>query len=127
MTTKRTPIVRYPGAREITPEAAALFREMEALLPCTCIWGPNYYDRQECASCDQWWELHRRLYDALGFRQPWKWPLVDCYAVDDPPHDEIAGGRIHQRMTPRIHCAAEWDKNGEFFNRLRRAAKLQAA
>jgi hypothetical protein len=127
MTTKRTPIIRFPAAREIPPEAAAAFRDMESLPPCTCIWGPNYWERQECASCDQWWKLHNKLFDALGRHKPWMWPLVDYAFIDTPPYDEIAGGRIHQRVTPRVHCAAAWDTDGTFFNALRAAAGRKAA
>jgi len=127
MTTKRTPIVRFPVAREIPSEAAALFRDMESLPPCTCIWGPAYYDRQECASCEQWWKLHNKLFDALGRHEPWLWPLVDYALIDKPPYDEIEGGRIHRRTMPRIHCAASSDQDGAFFNALRAAAKMKAA
>jgi hypothetical protein len=127
MTTKRTPIVRFPVALEISPEAAAIFRDMERLPPCTCIWGPNYHDRQECASCEQWWRLHNKLFDALRRNKPWEWPLVTYAFIDDPPYDAIEGGRIHQCLTPRVHQAAEWDKDGAFFNALRKAARMQAA
>jgi hypothetical protein len=107
MTTKRTPILRFPTAHQIPPEAAAVFRDMESLPPCTCIWGPNYYDHEVCASCNTWAKLHNRLHDALIWRKPWQYPLVDCAGIDTPPYDEIAGGRIHQRVTPRVHCPAD--------------------
>jgi hypothetical protein len=127
MTTRRTPIIRFPAAREIPPDAAAVFRDMESLPPCTCIWGPSYHDRQECASCEQWWKLHNKLYDALIWHKPWQWPLVEYLAIDDPPYDEIEGGHIHQRVTPRVHRAAEWDKDGSFFHALRAAAGRKVA
>jgi hypothetical protein len=94
MATKRTPLRRSGQQRRITPEAVALFKEMEAL-ECTCPprdWEGEYWKHEQCQGCDKWFDLHSRLHDEVG-AQLWEWPCIrnrddpnpypeNCYAAE---------------------------------------------
>jgi hypothetical protein len=38
----------------ITPAENAIFPEMPALPKCSCVFGPEHRDNQECESCKAW-------------------------------------------------------------------------
>jgi hypothetical protein len=59
MTTKRRTINR-PTRRQISPEAIAAWRELNAI---------------EDVAVEEWWDAHRRLHRLLGMK-PWHWPCA---------------------------------------------------
>jgi hypothetical protein len=81
MGTKRTPI-RRAGNRRTTPEAIAIFREMQAL-ECDCPPAeareadPYWEISRKCAGCERWWKLVDELADALGIRSPAEFPCIE--------------------------------------------------
>jgi hypothetical protein len=77
MSSKRKPLDR-PPALQITLLAINLFTEMAAI-SCTCAprdWDGKYWEHEQCAGCERWWELHGRLHDELRCR-PWQWPCIE--------------------------------------------------
>jgi hypothetical protein len=112
-------------AYRITPRAVQLFRQMRTLPNCTCLWGPMYYNRLVCKSCDDWCKLQDQLHDELNL------DLSEYFAIDHPPdappYDEIAGGRRHQRSMSHAGGPAHWDKRGELFDQLKAAAYPETA
>jgi hypothetical protein len=86
MPTKRLPIGRSPTP-QITKRAIALFEQMRKLeRACACPpidWNGEYWKRQQCASCEQWWALHSELCDELGC-QPWHWPAIENPLTQNP-------------------------------------------
>jgi hypothetical protein len=109
MPTNRTPIHR-PPRRRISPRAVELFREMQALPHCSCLWGPMYWDRVECASCDRWWSLQNNLCRELELK-PWEFPAVSTHPIilhgpihgwlHDAAPRELKAGRNQDEPGPR--------------------------
>ena len=96
MTTRRTPL-RRDMKRRLTPEAIDAFRRMEALrAACTCPardWDGKPSEHRSCASCEEWWDVHKVLHDALG-RQPHEWPCIEHPdAVCPYPAGSFAAGQ----------------------------------
>jgi hypothetical protein len=112
---------RQRGAWTITPRAVELFKEMRALQPCVCQWGPKYYHRVECASCRRWWELHWELFNELQLFVG-DWPAIS-HDPDEPPYAEIEGDRVHLRSMSHAGGPAHWDRKGKMFAELMAAAE----
>jgi hypothetical protein len=110
MPTKRTPIKRVPKSR-ITPTEVAIFAEMQALPECSLVFGPEYWDRQECEACKAWWKLHGKLHAELRLRA-FEWPAVQ------PPD-------IENYYSDQPYCAgALWLPHAQrFYHELERAAQ----
>jgi hypothetical protein len=114
MSTKRTPL-RRDTRRQITPEAADLFRQMEALkLRCTRApidWKGACWKQDSCAACDERQRLQGELHSALALK-PWEWP---AYQHPDSVCPYPAGS----------HAAQHWksDERGvELYLKLKEAA-----
>jgi hypothetical protein len=75
MSTKRTPINRPPRLTTFPPEALAAFKEMLRLEGrCRCKprdWDGEYWKHTECRACEQWWDQHWILHQALHCK-PWE-------------------------------------------------------
>jgi hypothetical protein len=110
---------------EISPEAISLFKAMRSLEPCSCLWGPHYFDRQECATCAQWWDLHAKLHGALGLSLT-DWPVLDHDAVDVPPHDELEGGKLYRANVSHNGGPECWPGAKALFKRLMQATGQSA-
>jgi hypothetical protein len=80
MSTKRTPIGRPPQLTSFPPEALAAFRKMQELEGrCRCKprdWKGEYWKHTECKACQDWWDQHGILHEALRCK-PWQWPCVE--------------------------------------------------
>ena len=67
---------------QFTLAALTAFRKMQHLeWACTCKpinWDAYWEEREPCAACEQWHELHSILYHELKLA-PWQW-----YAVEHP-------------------------------------------
>jgi hypothetical protein len=130
MVTNRTPRRVEKMTKVVTDRAVETFKQMQTLPPCTCVWGPKYWNRIECASCDRWWDLHRELHAELKLR-PWEWPAVD-HPPGAPPHDELkasggfptlSGEPIVRRSMSQAPAPADWVGARELFDELTRLSQ----
>jgi hypothetical protein len=101
---------------KVTARAVELFRQMEALPPCCCVWGPHYYDVTECVSCRRWWGLHNELYHELKL-VPSEYPVV-THPPDKPPHAELMDSRTVSRSMPHTASPGHWPGAQELFEEL---------
>ncbi len=101
----RTPIRRSSRGLQITAKAIAAFEEMQICRPlCTCDpidWGGNYWQREECPACEDWWRHHGVLWNELNLR-PWEWPAIQ-HPNARSPYPE--GSEATRRWKP--HLAAQ--------------------
>jgi hypothetical protein len=78
MPTKRLPTPRTVTL-QITAKAVLLFEQMRKLeTKCTCAprdWDGKYWEHQQCAACEQWWQLQGGLHDELRCKL-WHWPCI---------------------------------------------------
>jgi hypothetical protein len=108
---------------KVTDRAVELFKKMQTLPNCTCVWGPNYWNRIECASCERWWDLHSDLHAELKLK-PWEWSVI-AHPPGAPPHEELKDGRIVHRSMPQLAYAADWNGARELIGEL--MERLEAA
>lgn len=126
MTTKRTP-KKAATKIKVTDHAVELFKQLRSLPVCVCQWGPNYWDRVVCISCDQWTELSNQLHRELGLFVG-DYPAVSNGIIDTPPYDEIEGGKLHVRCMPHEVGPGHYDDAQMVFEELmRRAARDEEA
>jgi hypothetical protein len=95
MPTKRTPIHR-PPRNSITPAALEAFRKMQRLeKKCTCEepdWDGEYWKREQCPACTQWWEQHSILWRELRLKS-WQWPAYERPEDAESPSNDKADAR----------------------------------
>jgi hypothetical protein len=94
---------------------------MRALPVCTCIWGPNYFNRIECSSCLRWWTLQNQLHTELGLFVG-DYPAISHGEIGVPPYAELEGGRIVHRSMPYIAAPGDYDGAQAVFAELMRRA-----
>ena len=97
---------KTPENEDISAEAVRLFREM-CEIECTCEpidWGGRYWERVQCAACDEWWRLHSLLHKELGAKL-WEWPCIQHpEAVSCFPE----GSPAAKAWKPDLEAQARW-------------------
>jgi hypothetical protein len=98
MTTNRTPIRRPPFVR-FSDEMLDLFLAMQRRQQeCQC--GPG-----ACFRCEEWSDLHARLFYLWPGVRPWFWPIVESPNVRCP---FPAGSESAKRWRPDEEAVARW-------------------
>jgi hypothetical protein len=105
MTTTRIPIKR-PARGRFTDEALDLFLAMQRCQQrCGC--GPG-----SCFRCEEWSDLHRRLFELWpGRPRPWWWPVIEHPDVRFVgASDKEFGAEAQQRWRDIEAAAAERER-----------------
>ena len=119
MSTKRIPVNRPPVV-QITSAALAAFKAMRALEEqCSC--PPRdpvrYWEHQQCAACEAWWDQHAILWRELKCRR-WEFPCIR--PDEDELHDNQWDRAAQQRYRALEAALAEAERAGQ----IRTAAPL---
>src|SRR5262245_42292236 len=99
-----------------TPKAVRLFA---AMLECECdcapiVWGGKYWERTQCAGCEEWWRLHSLLHKELGAKL-WEWPCIQHpEAVTCFPEGSTAA----KTWKPDLRAPARWRALGAALGKL---------
>ncbi len=67
---------------------------------CTCApidWDGEYWKREQCAACDEWFSHHSVLHDEVG-AELWEWPCIYHPDARNP-------------YPVNSHAAMEWDRD----------------
>jgi hypothetical protein len=103
--TKRTPTSRRRSPA-ISPRAVELFEAMREL-ECECEpidWGGEYWNRETCAGCERWRELHGLLNRELRLR-PWQFPAIEHPDAENP---YPPGSPAAASWKPDLEAQARW-------------------
>ena len=80
---------------------------MQALSECSWVFGPEYWDRQECEACKARWKLHGKLHAELRLGPLMvQHPDIENYYSDQPncagalllPHAQ----RLYRELEPAV-------------------------
>jgi len=84
-TKRRVKAARRHRLPRVSDRALEIFKQMQNLPPCTCVEPPveRYWEREQCLTCEAWWDLHSDLHHELLGDSCFDWPCIANPETDD--------------------------------------------